>query len=79
MMARSMRTSCAILCKGPSCAGIIEKLAAGQAVDKKTFMTEPWYAAENVIPSITYVNNAGKEVTEKMVYVDDTVLAAAPY
>jgi simple sugar transport system substrate-binding protein len=65
--------------QGPSCADIIAKLSAGKTVPKQTFMTEPWFAAENVIPTITYTNNSGTSVTEKMTYVDDTVLAAAPY
>jgi simple sugar transport system substrate-binding protein len=65
--------------QGTYCADIITKLAAGQTVAQKTFMTEPWYAAENVIPTITYTNADSKSVTEKMVYVDDATLAAAPY
>ena len=65
--------------QGPACADIIAKLSTGATVPKQTFMTEPWFAAENVIPTISYTNNSGNQVTENMTYVDDTVLAAAPY
>ena len=65
--------------QGQYCADIIAKLAAGEEIAKETFMTEPWYVAENILSDITYVNNSGAEVTEKLIYCDDTELANAPY
>lgn len=65
--------------QGPDCAAIIDKLSKGEDVPKQTFMTEPWYVAEDALKSITYVNNAGEEVTENLVYVTEEVAANAPY
>lgn len=65
--------------QGPSCAQIIADLAAGKEVPKKTFMTEPWYVAEDVLKTISYTNNAGQQVTEDLIYVTADVAAAAPY
>ena len=65
--------------QGTYCADIIAKLAAGEEVAKETFMVEPWYVAEDILDTITYVNNSGEEVTEDLIYCDDTELANAPY
>jgi hypothetical protein len=56
---------------------IIKKLQAGEKVDQKTFMAEPWYVAEDKLTEITYTNNSGKEVTEPLVHVDQAVVDAA--
>lgn len=63
--------------QGPDCLNIIKKLEAGESVEQKTFMAEPWYVAEDGLKEITYVNNAGKEVTEPLVLVDQAVVDAA--
>jgi simple sugar transport system substrate-binding protein len=56
---------------------IIKKLEAGETVDQKTFMAEPWYVAEDKLKEITYTNNSGNEVTEPLVVVDQAVVDAA--
>ncbi len=63
--------------QGPDCLNIIQKLQAGEKVDQKTFMAEPWYVAEDKLTEITYTNNSGKEVTEPLVHVDQAVVDAA--
>ncbi|SFG30512.1 ABC transporter substrate-binding protein [Oribacterium sp. WCC10] len=63
--------------QGPDCLNIIKKLEAGETVDQKTFMAEPWYVAEDKLTDITYTNNSGKEVTEPLVVVDQAVVDAA--
>ncbi len=63
--------------QGPFCADIVSKLAAGQTVEKKTYMEEPWYVSEDALTEITYTNNAGKEVTEPLVHVTQDVVDAA--
>ena len=63
--------------QGPFCADIVSKLAAGQTVDKKTYMEEPWYVSEDALTDVTYTNNAGKEVTEPLVHVTQDVVDAA--
>ncbi len=65
--------------QGPYCADIIAKLAAGEEVPKETFMVEPWYVAEDILDTITYVNNSGAEVTENLIYCNEEELANAPY
>lgn len=60
--------------QGPFCADIISKLAAGQTVEKKTYMKEPWYVSENLLPSISYTNNAGENVTEPLVHVTQDIV-----
>ena len=60
--------------QGPFCAEIISKLAAGQEVDKKTYMEEPWYVAEDLLTEISYVNNAGENVTEPLVKVTQDII-----
>ena len=63
--------------QGPDCLNIIKKLQAGETVDQKTFMAEPWYVAEDNLKDITYTNNSGKEVTEPLVVVDQAIVDAA--
>lgn len=63
--------------QGPDCLNIIQKLQAGEDVPKQTFMAEPWYVSEDNLTSITYTNNAGEEVTEDLVHVDQSVVDAA--
>ena len=63
--------------QGEYCAAIIQTLMAGGDVDKQTFMNEPWYVAEDILPSITYVNNAGEEVTEDLIVVTDAASQAS--
>lgn len=63
--------------QGPDCLNIIKKLQAGETVDQKTFMAEPWYVAEDKLKDITYTNNSGKEVTEPLVVVDQAIVDAA--
>ena len=57
--------------QGSYCADIVKALEAGDTVAKQTFMTEPWYVAEDILKSITYKNNAGDEVTEDLIQVTD--------
>ncbi|MCR5196602.1 MAG: ABC transporter substrate-binding protein [Pseudobutyrivibrio sp.] len=63
--------------QGEYCAQIIQQLKNGEDVEKQTFMTEPWYVAEDILPSITYTNNSGKEVTEDLVVVTDAASQAS--
>ena len=63
--------------QGTYCADIIQKLEAGEDVDKETFMDEPWYVAEDILSSITYVNNAGEEVTEDLIQITDAASQAS--
>lgn len=63
--------------QGPFCADIISKLAAGQTVEKKTYMKEPWYVSEDILTEISYKNNAGKDVTEPLVHVAQDVVDKA--
>lgn len=63
--------------QGPDCLNIIKTLEAGGEVEKQTFMTEPWYVAEDTLPNITYTNNAGEEVTEDLIVVDQSVVDGA--
>ena len=61
---------------GPDCAAIVKKLEAGEEVDPKTYMNEPWYVAEDILKNITYTNNAGEEVTEDLVPVTQDIIDA---
>ena len=63
--------------QGSYCADIIKSLKAGETVAKQTFMTEPWYVAEDILKSITYTNNAGEEVTEDLILVTDAASQAS--
>ncbi len=63
--------------QGPDCLNIIKTLEAGGEVEKQTFMTEPWYVAEDTLPSISYTNNAGEDVTEDLIVVDQSVVDGA--
>lgn len=63
--------------QGPDCLNIIKTLEAGGEVEKQTFMTEPWYVAEDTLPSISYTNNAGEDVTEDLTVVDQAVVDGA--
>ncbi len=63
--------------QGPDCLALIQKLEAGEEVDKQTFMAEPWFVAEDVLSEISYTNNAGDDVTEPLVVVDQDVVDAA--
>ena len=62
--------------QGPDCADIVAKLSAGEEVPEKTFMAEPWYAHDDTVTEITYVNASGEEVTEPMVIVDQAIVDA---
>ena len=63
--------------QGEYCAAIVQALEKGESVEAKTFMAEPWYVAEDILPSITYTNNAGQEVTEELVVVTDAASQAS--
>ena len=63
--------------QGEYCAAIVQQLEKGETVAKQTFMTEPWYVAEDILTSITYTNNAGEEVTEDLVHVTDAASQAS--
>lgn len=63
--------------QGEYCADIVQQLESGATVAKQTFMTEPWYVAEDILSSITYTNNAGEEVTEDLVVVTDAASQAS--
>ena len=62
--------------QGPDCLNLIQKLEAGEEAPKQTFMAEPWYVAEDILPNITYTNNAGEEVTEDLIVVDQSIIDA---
>ena len=62
---------------GPDCAAIVQKLQAGEEVEKETFMAEPWYVAESDLTSITYKNASGEEVTEDLIPVTQEIVDAA--
>ncbi len=70
---------CCYPLQGPTLAATIKKIAAGEAVPDKTFMTEPWYVAEDVLKTITYTNSIGEEVTEDLILVTADVVANTPY
>ncbi len=63
--------------QGSYCADIVAKLAAGETVDQKLFMDEPWYAAEDIITEISYTNNAGNDVTEPIIQITDAASQAS--
>lgn len=63
--------------QGPDCLNIIQTLQSGGEVAKQTFMAEPWYVAEDVLTSISYANNAGEDVTEDLIVVDQAVVDGA--
>ena len=62
--------------QGPDCAKIVKALDAGQDVQKQTFMAEPWYAHDDTVKSVSYTNNAGKDVTEDMIVVTQDIVDA---
>ncbi len=62
--------------QGPDCAKIVKALDAGQDVEKETFMAEPWYAHDDTVKSVSYTNNAGKDVTEDMIVVTQDIVDA---
>jgi ABC-type sugar transport system substrate-binding protein len=62
--------------QGPDCAKIVADLAAGKTVEKKTFMAEPWYVNEDILPEVKYTNAAGKEVSEKLIKVTKDIVDA---
>lgn len=63
--------------QGPDCLNIIKTLEAGDEVAKQTFMSEPWYVAEDTLSNISYTNNAGEDVTEDLIVVDQSVVDGA--
>lgn len=62
--------------QGPDCAKIVADLAAGKEVPEKTFMAEPWYAHDDTVPSVSYTNAAGEDVTEEIIVVDQAIVDA---
>lgn len=63
--------------QGPDCLNIIKTLEAGGDVAKQTFMAEPWYVVEDTLANISYTNNAGEDVTEDLIVVDQAVVDGA--
>ena len=63
--------------QGPDCLKLISDLENGIEVQPETTMSETWYAAEDIIPSITYFNSMGEEVTEPIVVVDEKAVEDA--
>ena len=63
--------------QGDYCAAIVQALEAGETVAQQTFMTEPWYVAEDILSTITYTNNAGETVTEDLIQVTDAASQAS--
>lgn len=59
--------------QGQFLADTIKKLEAGEKVEAKTFMAEPWYVKEDILKDVTYTNSIGKEVTEPLVVTTQTV------
>jgi ABC-type sugar transport system substrate-binding protein len=53
--------------QGSSLASTLKKLVAKETVPQKTYMSEPWYVAEDTLKSITYTNNASKSATEDLI------------
>jgi hypothetical protein len=39
----------------------LQDLAAGKTVEKKTFMAEPWYVNEDILPEVKYLHNACRQ------------------
>ena len=39
-------------------------------------MAEPWYAHDDTVKSVSYTNAAGKDVTEDMIVVDQSIVDA---
>ena len=62
--------------QGPDCAKIVSELAAGKDVPEKTYMAEPWYAHDDTVKSVSYTNAAGKDVTEDIIVVDQSIVDA---
>ena len=58
----------------PTVDGIIKALAAGQTPDTEVYVTEHWFAAEDIVSSIT-VNGEDQPV----IHVTEEVLAERPY
>ncbi|SDB19033.1 ABC transporter substrate-binding protein [Butyrivibrio sp. INlla16] len=63
--------------QGPACLKLIYDLEKQAKIQKETFMSETWYAAEDIVPEITYFNSMGEEVTEPIVVVDKAAVEAA--
>ena len=63
--------------QGQFLADTIKKLEAGEKVEAKTFMAEPWYVNEDILKDVTYVNSIGKEVTEPLVVTTQAVADAS--
>ena len=63
--------------QGPDCLKLIRDMEAGKTVERETVMSETWYAAEDIVPSITYFNSWGEEVTEPIVVVDQKAVEDA--
>jgi len=59
--------------QGQFLADTIKKLEAGEKVESKTFMAEPWYVNEDILKDVTYTNSIGKEVTEPLVVVTQDI------
>ncbi len=62
--------------QGPDCATIVKQIANDESFEKTTFMSEPWYAHDDTVKSVTYTNAAGNEVTEDMIVVDQAIVDA---
>jgi ABC-type sugar transport system substrate-binding protein len=62
--------------QGPDCAKIVSSLANGEDVEKTTFMAEPWYCHDDTVKTVSYTNDAGKDVTEDMNVVTQEIVDA---
>ncbi len=62
--------------QGPDASKIVADLAAGKDVEKQTFMSEPWYAHDDTVQSVSYHNAAGNDVTEDMIVVTQDIVDA---
>ena len=58
----------------PTVSAIIQQLEAGETPEKEVYVTESWFAAEDIVPSIT-VNG----VEQPVIHVTQEVLDARPY
>jgi len=63
--------------QGQFLADTIKKLVAGETVESKTFMAEPWYVSEDTLKDITYTNSINKEVTEPLVVTTQAIADAS--
>ena len=63
--------------QGSDCLKLIRDMEAGKEIKRENIMSEAWYAAEDIVPEVTYFNSMGEEVTEPIVVVDEKAVEDA--